>query len=153
MKTIRSAVLRPSFLIRLVLFVAVLVALQAVSIAHRSHDHGKTNDPASPHGSVTKSRISPKPRPQVAESRGSLPLSFEPNKGQTDPSVDFVSHGAGYTVFLTANEAVISQQEPDETDKLLQKMDARTRKKFEARRFYQASPRFHRRQKIGRAHV
>jgi hypothetical protein len=78
---------------------------------------------------------------------GALPLSFEPNEGQTDPSVQFISHGAGYTVFLTANEAVLSLEEPDETDRLVGKMDAHTRKRFEARRFYQASPRFHRQKK------
>jgi hypothetical protein len=37
-----------------------------------------------------------------------LPLSFEANQGQTDPEVKFISHGAGYTLFLTPNEAVIA---------------------------------------------
>ena len=86
---------------------------------------------------------------KISATYGSLPLSFEPNEGQTNPSVNFVSHGPGYTVFLTANEAVVSQQEPDldKANRLLEKMDARARKRFEARRFYQASPRFHHGQK------
>jgi hypothetical protein len=147
MKTIRSAVWQSSRPTRVGLLLAVTVVVQGVSSANRSDDHGQLKEPTDAHASITKPRISPRPQPQVAKSTGSLPLSFEPNEGQTDPSVDFVSHGVGYSVFLTSNEAVISQQEPDETDKLLQKMDARTRKKFEARRFYQASPRFHRREK------
>jgi uncharacterized protein (TIGR03437 family) len=41
------------------------------------------------------------PSPQVAASYGKLPLSFEPNRGQTDRRVQFVSRGAGYTIFLS----------------------------------------------------
>ena len=35
-----------------------------------------------------------------------LPLSFEANRGQTDPSVKFFSRGDGYALFLTADSAV-----------------------------------------------
>ena len=34
-----------------------------------------------------------------------LPMSFEVNRGQTDPQVEFVSRGSGYTLFLTKGEA------------------------------------------------
>ena len=37
-----------------------------------------------------------------------LPLSFEPNQGQTDPQVRFLARGAGYGVFLTADQAILS---------------------------------------------
>jgi hypothetical protein len=37
-----------------------------------------------------------------------LPLSFEPNQGQTDSRVKFLSRGSGYTLFLTGDEAVLS---------------------------------------------
>jgi Beta-propeller repeat/Domain of unknown function DUF11 len=37
----------------------------------------------------------------------SLPLFFEPNQGQTAPQVKFLARGAGYGLFLTANEAVL----------------------------------------------
>ena len=40
--------------------------------------------------------------------RYTVPLSFEPNRGQTDPQVKFLSRGRGYTLFLTATEAVVS---------------------------------------------
>jgi beta-propeller repeat-containing protein/WD40 repeat protein len=37
-----------------------------------------------------------------------LPMSFEANQGQTDARVQFLSRGAGYTLFLTHDEAVLS---------------------------------------------
>jgi hypothetical protein len=44
---------------------------------------------------------------------GRLPLSFEANRGQTDPQVKFVSRGQGYTLFLThSGEAVLALRKP-----------------------------------------
>jgi YVTN family beta-propeller protein len=45
---------------------------------------------------------------QLAVNYGRLPLRFEPNAGQTDPRVKFLSHGGGHTLFLTSTEAVLS---------------------------------------------
>src|SRR5437879_2744049 len=45
---------------------------------------------------------------QLAETYGKVPLSFEANRGQTDPRVKFLSRGSGYTLFLTGDEAVLS---------------------------------------------
>jgi len=42
------------------------------------------------------------------EEYGRLPLGFEPNQGQTDGRVKFLTRGRGYTLFLTADEAVLS---------------------------------------------
>jgi hypothetical protein len=42
------------------------------------------------------------------EDYGKLPLSFEPNRGQSDPQVKFLSRGAGYTLFLTQERAILS---------------------------------------------
>lgn len=42
----------------------------------------------------------------------SLPLFFEPNQGQTAPQVKFLARGAGYGLFLTADEAVLSLHRP-----------------------------------------
>lgn len=39
---------------------------------------------------------------------GRLPLSFEPNQGQTDTQVRFLAHGPHYTLFLTSNAATLS---------------------------------------------
>lgn len=44
----------------------------------------------------------------ITQSFLGLPLSFEANKGQTDRVVDFISRGAGQTLFLTKSEAVFS---------------------------------------------
>lgn len=37
-----------------------------------------------------------------------LPLSFEENRGQTDPKVKFLSRGNGFSLFLTSDEAVLA---------------------------------------------
>lgn len=41
------------------------------------------------------------------ESFAKLPLSFEENKGQSPSPVKFISRGSGYTLFLTADEAIL----------------------------------------------
>jgi hypothetical protein len=45
---------------------------------------------------------------RVGHIYGQLPLSFEANLGQTDPQVDFLARGPGYTVFLTPSQMVLS---------------------------------------------
>ncbi len=49
-------------------------------------------------------------RPKSLPKSLSLPLFFEPNQGQTAPQVKFLAHGAGYGLFLTADEAVLQLQ-------------------------------------------
>jgi len=44
----------------------------------------------------------------VQDAYAKLPLSFEQNVGQTDPKVDFLARGSGYTLFLTRGEAVLT---------------------------------------------
>ena len=44
----------------------------------------------------------------VAASFAQIPMSFEANVGQTAAQVQYLARGAGYTVFLTPNEAVVS---------------------------------------------
>jgi hypothetical protein len=44
----------------------------------------------------------------VRASMDTLPLAFEANQGQTDPTVKYLARGSGYTVFLTENEAVFA---------------------------------------------
>jgi len=43
---------------------------------------------------------------------GKLPLVFEPNRGQTDSSVRFLSRGDHYGLFLTDKEAIVSLSGP-----------------------------------------
>jgi hypothetical protein len=44
----------------------------------------------------------------VAASYGRLPMQFEANEGQVNSRVKFLARGAGYSLFLTSNEAVLS---------------------------------------------
>ncbi len=50
---------------------------------------------------------------QVAGLYGRLSLSFEPNLGQSDPQVKFLSRGNGYSLFLTSTEAVLALRKPE----------------------------------------
>ena len=53
-------------------------------------------------------RAAPASQARIVEAYGRLPLSFEANRGQTDGEVKFLSRGAGYNLFLTSTEAVLS---------------------------------------------
>ena len=52
------------------------------------------------------------PDARIIEAYGRLPLSFEANRGQGDGAVKFLSRGAGYNLFLTSTEAVLSLKKP-----------------------------------------
>ena len=47
-------------------------------------------------------------QPAIEVAYGNLPLSFEPNEGQTNSQVEFLSRGRGYKLFLTTTETVLS---------------------------------------------
>ena len=47
-------------------------------------------------------------RGRVRASLDALPLAFEANQGQTDPQVKYTARGNGYSVFLTASDAVFA---------------------------------------------
>ena len=47
---------------------------------------------------------------EIAEIYGKLPLTFEPNAGQTDENARFISRGHGYALFLRDTEAVFALQ-------------------------------------------
>lgn len=49
---------------------------------------------------------------RINESYGKLPLSFEANQGQSVNEVKFLSRGTGYSLFLTATEAVLALSPP-----------------------------------------
>lgn len=46
--------------------------------------------------------------PNVSVAGRAVPMVFEANHGQTDPSVKFLSRGPGFTLFLTGSEAVLA---------------------------------------------
>jgi hypothetical protein len=47
-----------------------------------------------------------------SDAYGKLPLSFEENRGQLAEQVRYVSHGHGYELFLTPQEAVLTLPAP-----------------------------------------
>jgi Domain of unknown function DUF11/Beta-propeller repeat len=47
-------------------------------------------------------------KPSLHVDFGQLPLRFEPNQGQSDPRVKFLARGAGYGLFLTSDQAVLT---------------------------------------------
>src|SRR5436853_1109070 len=71
---------------------------------------------------------------RLDQAYGKLPLQFEANRGQTDSSVQFLSRGRGYTLFLTSTEAVM----------VLTKREARAKRD----RFSLAKPRLAQPEKI-----
>jgi len=66
----------------------------------------------SPAASGTSNSARTKLDSKWAEAYGRLPLSFEENVGQTAREVRYVSHGSGYELFLTPQEAVLGLRTP-----------------------------------------
>jgi Calx-beta domain/Carboxypeptidase regulatory-like domain/Beta-propeller repeat len=93
---------------RVVLILAIVCLLATFTgvILVGAHSDNNNSPPSAAADQVTADRT------RIAEQFGKLPLSFEINKGQLDGPVKFLSHGAGYDLFLTANEAVLKVQKP-----------------------------------------
>jgi hypothetical protein len=91
----------------------VLAAAGAVFYFATSADGVKAN------GTMAGTQASPtlvaasmaKPESKPVPNSLSLPMFFEPNQGQTAPEVKFLARGAGYGLFLTADEAVLELQQ------------------------------------------
>src|SRR4030095_4499815 len=72
----------------------ILTALISIPLAPRS----KAN---------TRSDVSESTRPAPEKMSTHLPLAFEPNLGQTDGEVKFISRNDNHVLFLTPQEAVL----------------------------------------------
>src|SRR5215475_3704587 len=61
-----------------------------------------------------ESRFAPSAAPTLTELGSVLggPLTFEPNQGQTDASVQYLARGQGYSLFLTGSDAVLTLVQP-----------------------------------------
>ena len=71
---------------------------------------------------ITESSNVPKETEQrIIQTYGKLPLHFEPNQGQIAEEAKFMARGNGYTLFLTANEMVLSLIKPAEEANLLER--------------------------------
>ena len=62
---------------------------------------------------------------KIVEDYGKRPLAFEANQGQSDPQVKFLSRGAGYNLFLTSTEAVLTLHEASRQEPALSGLKAR----------------------------
>src|SRR5436305_15246075 len=99
-----------------------ILALLAIHVARQRHsvEFAETKGADSP-STKTKSATQPGATTSAAvvgadaaEAYGKLPLRFERNQGQSDPRVRFVARGAGYSVFLTKDDAVIRMEAKSE---------------------------------------
>lgn len=95
-----------------ILFALILSVLDAGALSGFAHaaagpPAGNPIDP-SPGASIKRTAPGAVARSRILESYGKLPLSFEPNQGQTAPEVKFLSRGHGYALFLTRDEAVLT---------------------------------------------
>lgn len=84
------------------------IALFILLAAHRV-DAGDLINPTDTNSPVVSNNpVDRDNQNKIKASLMQLPLSFEANQGQTDPSVKFLSRGESYSLFLTATEAVLS---------------------------------------------
>jgi len=63
------------------------------------------------HDDADRALVAAAPTGRIRHALAGLPLSFEPNLGQADPRVKFLSRGRGYTLFLTKDQAILAMQE------------------------------------------
>jgi Beta-propeller repeat len=84
---------------------AIAVAMLVVSPAARQgSSRTATSAPVIGHPAA----VSPATRQRIAASYAALPLAFEPNQGQADPQVKYMARGAGYGLYLTSSQAILT---------------------------------------------
>jgi hypothetical protein len=98
---------------RRTLAVASLFALALASLASGLaplHGVSAGSGPAAKaqNDSAAKASKADATRERVSKGYGQLPLRFEPNVGQAEPGIDFISRGQGYGLFLKGTEAVLA---------------------------------------------
>jgi hypothetical protein len=101
------------------LLVVVLVGVAALIVGNSISASPAGSQPASMGSfrslaaqTASTPAITPATRARINSSYAALPLAFEANQGQVDAQVKYMARGTAYTLFLTANEAVISLYSP-----------------------------------------
>ena len=85
-----------------------VVSAIAVTSVDRLHTH-PANEAAKPvAGAPQGPALDAEHRRLVRGSLDALPLAFEVNQGQTHPRIKYMARAGGYTLFLTANDAVFA---------------------------------------------
>jgi hypothetical protein len=88
--------------------ICVLQCLTAIFVWSQSNPVLLINPRASEGSRVGATQADPKAQARTLDQYGKLPLSFEVNQGQTDGRVKFLSRTSEYSLFLTADEAVLT---------------------------------------------
>ncbi len=88
--------------------VAALVVALAVGVHFACRRNAAVKSAAQTSQSVARMQAAAADPHVLAAAYGRQPMQFEANQGQTDSRVKYLSHGPGYTLFLTNNEAVLS---------------------------------------------
>jgi hypothetical protein len=87
--------------------VLAIIAIALLSVSPSGH-RGAAGRSVSASAASQPAAITPGARSRIQASYAKLPLAFEKNQGQTDGQVQYMARGNGYTLFLTANDAVFS---------------------------------------------
>ena len=90
------------------LFLTILILFPKPRVAHTQLATTPASGSPVARGSEPSAPSKESNRVSARISFASLPMTFEPNVGQSDPRVKFLSRGAGYTLFVTSDEAVLS---------------------------------------------
>jgi hypothetical protein len=90
----------------------ILALFVLINIEHPTHSSRRvsTNQTATTATAATPSSAAQKKN--WSHDYDKLPLAFEVNQGQTASDVRFLAHGAGYQLFLTSQEAVLTLRQP-----------------------------------------
>jgi hypothetical protein len=93
------------------------LALLATPLGGETHPRGQVQSlavlatpeqlPDQPRMGVSPAAVDEARKKSAIDAYGSLPLGFEPNRGQTDPRVKFLARGHGLTLFLSSPDAVL----------------------------------------------
>jgi Bacterial Ig-like domain (group 3)/Beta-propeller repeat len=89
-------------------FVCLFQCLTTTFLLPQSNPAALSNQRARVASPISAAQADQKAQAKILDSYGKLPLSFEANHGQTDGRVKFFSRTGGYTLFLTADEAVFT---------------------------------------------
>jgi hypothetical protein len=97
----------------IILLSTILLAQSSSSITDAVSTVAVSQAPLVKQSAAVRSLSQPDPENQakIHESYGNLPLSFEPNQGQADSRVKFLTRTGAYNMFLTGDEAVLVLRE------------------------------------------
>jgi Beta-propeller repeat len=97
---------------RIVACVAVASVVAALLIFVMIHHGGHASRIGAAHTAAASAPTAVVSKLDWPNAYGKLPLAFEANQGQTAAQVHFLSHGDGYALYLTGQEAVLTLRQP-----------------------------------------